>query len=214
MQKKWKDRKLIVIDEFSMLRQRELYFINERLKQILCSDALFGGIVVVLIGDPGQLPPVKGKCLWDNKPKNQSPDWFGYMLYKEFHTAIKLIKSNRLDRSDPDALKYERFLDCLQDGKNTQNDWEYFRKLGSKESLNVSQWTSRGFNEQDTVHLYTKNREVAKRNLKCLENLRLPIVKIEANYTGGGRHAKTSEAGGLVQTLYLCEGSLVIPLQM
>ena len=57
LQQKWKHRKLLILDEFSMLRQKELFFINERLQQIMCSENLFGGLVVVLIGDPGQLPP-------------------------------------------------------------------------------------------------------------------------------------------------------------
>ena len=51
-QENWKDCKMIIIDEYSMLRQKELHFANERLKQIMCSDLPFGGLVVVLVGEP------------------------------------------------------------------------------------------------------------------------------------------------------------------
>ena len=169
LQQVWRQRKLIIIDEFSMLRQKELHFINERLKQIMCSNDLFGGLVVVLVGDPGQLPPVKGKCLWDKKPRNQSPDWFGSILYNKFTTAIKLIQSNRLDKSDPESIFFEKFLDRLRNGTNTREDWVYFRDRGSRDTIGQCEWKERGFDNIDTVHLYTTNKEVAQRNLHCLQ---------------------------------------------
>ena len=47
-----------------MLRKKELHFANVGLKQIMCSDLPFGGLVVVLlVGDPAQLPSVNGECL-------------------------------------------------------------------------------------------------------------------------------------------------------
>ena len=38
----------------------------------------------------------------------------------------------------------------------------------------------------------------------------MAIVKIHANNTGDGKKSTSSEAGGLLQTLYLCVGALVI----
>ena len=35
--------------------------------RILGINAPFGGLAVLLVGDIGQLPPVKGKVLWDDK---------------------------------------------------------------------------------------------------------------------------------------------------
>ena len=57
----------VILDEFSMLRQKELYFINKRLQEIIQNDLPFGGLVIILSGDPAQLPPVKGNCLWNSK---------------------------------------------------------------------------------------------------------------------------------------------------
>ena len=49
----------IIIDEYSMLSQKLLFIIDMRLKQATGIHLLpFGGINVVLTGDPGQLLPV------------------------------------------------------------------------------------------------------------------------------------------------------------
>ena len=50
--------KLLIIDDFSMLKARELRYVDKRLSQIMeCNDP-FGGITVVIVGDVAQLPPV------------------------------------------------------------------------------------------------------------------------------------------------------------
>ena len=58
--------KLVILDEFSMLKQRELYFMDHHLRQITGRlTTPFGGVCVVLVGDVAQLWPVKGRALWD-----------------------------------------------------------------------------------------------------------------------------------------------------
>ena len=81
LQEKFRDTRVIFIDECSMLHQKHLYFIDQRLRQIKCNDKIFGGIAVVLIGDTGQLPAVKGRVMWEEKPKNQN-DVAGLHLYR------------------------------------------------------------------------------------------------------------------------------------
>ena len=55
--------KLVILDEFSMLRQKELHWVDKRLKQIMGNNLPFGGVAIVLIGDPGQLPAILGLSL-------------------------------------------------------------------------------------------------------------------------------------------------------
>ena len=43
----------MIIDEFSMLKQKELHYVNKRLQQIMGNNLPFGGVAIVLIGDPG-----------------------------------------------------------------------------------------------------------------------------------------------------------------
>ena len=54
----------IIIDEYSMLGQTILGWIDRHCKQATGSkDKLFGGKSLILFGDPGQLPPVGDKPL-------------------------------------------------------------------------------------------------------------------------------------------------------
>ncbi|CAG2211667.1 unnamed protein product [Mytilus edulis] len=67
---------ILIIDEISMVGQRSLLYINERLRQIKQSgNALFGNICVIAVGDFYQLPPVKQKCLYDLRPESSFPLW-------------------------------------------------------------------------------------------------------------------------------------------
>ena len=45
-----------------MIGQKESLFVLESLKQIKINSSIFGGICVILIGDPAQLPPVHGNA--------------------------------------------------------------------------------------------------------------------------------------------------------
>ena len=79
--KQMESKKLIFIDEFSMLQQKDLYYIDQRLKQIMRNEESFGGLVFVLSGDPAQLPAVNGNCLWFPNPRNGSDDQKGFLLH-------------------------------------------------------------------------------------------------------------------------------------
>ena len=91
-----------------MLKQKDLFYISDRLSQILLDDSPFGGIVVVLVGDPAQLPPVGGNPLWHNCTR-QAHDLNGYLLYRQFTTVVELIENKRLDLSDPDSTIFKIF---------------------------------------------------------------------------------------------------------
>jgi len=53
-QNKFKDITHIIIDEYSMVHQVMLAVIDKRLRQATGRDEWFGGISVILVGDPGQ----------------------------------------------------------------------------------------------------------------------------------------------------------------
>ena len=56
--KLWLEMSLLVIDEMSMVRPDLLDTIDSRLRQMRESELPFGGVQVLLVGDPLQLPPV------------------------------------------------------------------------------------------------------------------------------------------------------------
>ena len=103
-QKRLEKLKVIFLDEYSMLRRKELYYISERLKQIKNNDLLFGGLCIVLVGDPAQLPPVQADSLWANglKPSTKQDDKNGNTIYNQFSDVVILKENNRLDLNDPE----------------------------------------------------------------------------------------------------------------
>ena len=57
--------KLLIVDEFSMLKSDQLYQVDLRLRELKQSNRQFGGVAVLLFGDPAQLRPVKGRFVFD-----------------------------------------------------------------------------------------------------------------------------------------------------
>eukprot|EP00957_Ditylum_brightwellii_P101433 7730011-Ditylum_brightwellii.AAC.1 len=86
-----------------MMRQKEIYCLGERLKQIMCSSIPFGCVNVLLVGDPDQLPSVQGQTLWNHNSFNTDASK-GFNIYRLFNSVVELAENNRLDRSDPDAV--------------------------------------------------------------------------------------------------------------
>jgi hypothetical protein len=63
LRKKFRNVRLLLIDEISMVPVDLLGHVNHRLQIIMENDSLFGGLVVVMFGDFDQLPPVTGQSL-------------------------------------------------------------------------------------------------------------------------------------------------------
>ena len=111
--------KVIFLDEYSMLRRKELFYMSERLKQIKVSELLFGGLCVVLVGDPAQLPPVQADSLWVDglKPSTKQDDKNGNIIYNQFSDVVILKENNRLDSNDPESEDFNKILEKVRDGK-------------------------------------------------------------------------------------------------
>ena len=79
----------ILIDEYSMLGQKRFGWIDRRCKQATGkNDKLFGGILIILIGDPAQLPPVGDKPLYHSVPSSAVGEQ-GYCAYHMFKVHMK-----------------------------------------------------------------------------------------------------------------------------
>jgi hypothetical protein len=77
---------------------------------------------VILSGDPSQIPPVQGCCLWDKTKSSSVDDTSGFNLHtKEFKHCIILTEVKRVE--DPEAGKFLKILDNLQNGENTEEEW-------------------------------------------------------------------------------------------
>ena len=113
---------LIVLDEFSMLRQKEIFYIHKILQQAAGNDLLFGGFAFVLLGDPAQIPAVMGRCLWETRPGGNEADGYGHTFYKTFFNKVVELEEVRRVVGDVDAAEFLSQLDRLQSLKWTGQD--------------------------------------------------------------------------------------------
>jgi ATP-dependent DNA helicase PIF1 len=56
----FKNVKLLIIDEFSMIKSDQLYQLHQTMCEIMQNDQPFGNVGVILFGDLMQLKPIKG----------------------------------------------------------------------------------------------------------------------------------------------------------
>jgi len=98
--------------------------IDSRLRQAKNNNKMFGGISIILIGDPGQLLPVKGQSLYNDKLNHQL-SIAGFLAYKAFNVVIKLenVMRQSNENKDPDQAKFMELLPRLRNGTSTITDW-------------------------------------------------------------------------------------------
>ena len=134
LQAKFSNAVGLVIDEFSMLQCDQFWIIDKRLQQIMCNEKPFGGLCVLLAGDPGQLPPIKGDALWSvpKIPRGGVTPAFtkslgGHNLFNDIEDVIHLKQNLRLDGSDAEANLFDSFLKRLRNGDLIPDDFELVR---------------------------------------------------------------------------------------
>ena len=100
----------ILIDEYSMLGQVAFGWIDKRCKQATgFHDKVLGGKSLILIGDPGQLPPVADKPLYHAKPSSAVGEQ-GYQTYKMFDKVVKLTVNQRVQGMSSEQVQLQRFI--------------------------------------------------------------------------------------------------------
>ena len=200
LQKVFEKVKILFIDEYSMLPQKMLWYIHRRLQQLKCSTRPFGGIIVVLIGDLAQLPPVNALSVWDerSKPNGKKKDdvsAYGERLWKtHFGTVITLEENKRVDETDPDSVFLNKFLKQVADGNVDEKGWETIIKNCSRQTMGDHEWKNRGFEGEDVTHLFMKNSQVLDHNHKRLKKLAAPILRVNAVNNNAKARKKASDS--------------------
>lgn len=100
--------------------------INDRLKMAKNSDIDFGGMKVVLCGDPRQLPPVGGKRLWGKVDGHDDRKTaHGLILYQSFTTVCQLLISRRQEANS----YFAGLCDRIGEARMTKTDFERLKRL-------------------------------------------------------------------------------------
>jgi len=109
----------VVIDEISMVRVDLMEAIDQRLRQARNSVIPFGGVQIIMFGDPYQLPPV----VPDQELQKYFADIFGGYYFFNSHVWDKVdFEKNELEkifRQNDDAFK--DILNAIREGDTSEN---------------------------------------------------------------------------------------------
>lgn len=194
--------KYLIIDEFSVIGQNMLGWIDRRLRQASgLLDEIFGGFSVILVGDLAQLPPVSDKPLYHALPSN-SAALMGYSAYYDFNLVVKLETNERVETTTQN--KFKDILLRLRDGNNTVEDWNL---LCTRSSVYVPVT-----NTQNTpIRLAYSNKIVAEHNFNLLLKLNEPIYSIKAIHNKSkAANLSPDLFGGLLPLLQISVNSRVM----
>ena len=116
----------------------------------MVNERTFGYCVVVMFGDPAQLPHVMANSMWtDAHTINELTRW---NLHIELETVVELTENKRLDVTDPDVVVFDKFLDKSRDGENTEEAWNILRGKCSLLAIGLDAWKNKVSNDNNVTH--------------------------------------------------------------
>jgi hypothetical protein len=211
LQNKWKDIKLLIVDEKSMVGQNLLGKVDRRLCEFFPdkADVSLAGMAVLLFGDFAQLPPVGDRCLFlpasNLGSSGLSQD--GRRAYESFTQSVTLQQVFRQAGQDPQSEQFREALLHMRTYAPTHQDYEL---LSSRFKERLPQEEQNTF--KDALRLIPTRSEVEVHNLRQLANLGNPVVCCPARHTGGREASSATEedAEGLEKEILLAEGARVM----
>ena len=209
LQERCKNIAAVIIDEYSMIPSKDIFYVNQRLKQGFANDMPYGGIPLVWVGDPGQIPPVGGSSGWVSKTSTNVPingiAKQGYNDYMSITTVMKLTDVVRQHGV------YMELLLRLRDGKTTVDDWQLL--MNSCTVQNITPEKLIRFNSSETMWLFNTNKENNQHNINQLKLMLKPIILIHAEHDSISSVGKSTEScRKLAPKLYLCVGAKIMLL--
>jgi ATP-dependent exoDNAse (exonuclease V) alpha subunit len=181
LQHQWKDIKLLIIDENSMMGRAMAGKMDSRLRQIL-TDEVMGGMGVLLFGDFAQLPPVGDSPLYTSKISSKPLQIAGRDVYFSFNHSITLQHIFRQQGNDPVS---QQFRDLLLRQRTYSINQEDYNLLSTRFSHNLPDREKLTFH--DTIHLFPTRAAVSDHNHHHLESAHVPVLRCKARHSGGRR---------------------------
>ena len=152
-----------------MVKSDTLYQIDVRLREIKGVSKPFGGVSLVLFGDPLQLRPVRGSYPWE-EPNNEKYRRVHQIepIWNKFLPVI--LRTNHRQGSD---RAFSEILNRVRVGQQEDDDFEVLSsRVFKREDKNIP---------EDSIHIFATNAEVNQWNQVFLE--RLPGVEFSVETT-------------------------------
>ena len=116
---KYRNLKVVLMDEVSMVGFMQLNFINLRLQEIKGNRQFFGGVSVIFIGDLFQLKPVFDT--WIFKVPNKSQPAYENLATNIWNEVVSMHELQIIMRQQDDK-PFANTLNRLREGKHTAED--------------------------------------------------------------------------------------------
>ena len=154
-----------------MVKVDTLYQIDVRLREIKGVSKPFGGVSLVLLGDPLQLRPVRGSYPWE-EPKHEKYRRVHQIepIWKMFLPVI--LRTNHRQGSD---RIFSEILNRIRIGEQNDNDLDILSsRVFKREDRSIP---------EDSVHIFATNAEVNQWNQVFLERLDGSEFSVETTVT-------------------------------
>ena len=143
--------KLIIIDEISMVSNRTLLHVHQRLKDIFAtpSDQIFAGISILVLGDLYQLPPIRTKPVFEEYKNN---------IYNLYHpwSVFQMIELTENMRQKDDR-PFTDLLNRFRTASQTEDDIRIIQSRACP-SIDQSDYPSQA------LHIFAENALVNEHN--------------------------------------------------
>ena len=157
----YKNLKVLIIDEISLVDADMLYKIDLRLREITQKDRPFGNVAIFAFGDMMQIKPVKGRYIMQC-PKSKQFE-MAYEVDSLWHKfdCIVLEKNHR----QGDDKSYADMLNRIRIGEETEEDIAQLKSRIRKENDPEIK------HEKDALYIFGTNKKVNHMNKKRLNML-------------------------------------------
>ena len=126
----FKNLKIVIIDEYSLMKADDMYKIDKRLKELTGHKKLWGNVMIFLFGDIMQLKPVQAKYIFE-LPSNKEyhPDYHNGQHWSSFDCI--LLEENHRQNEDK---SYAEMLNRFRIGKQMDEDLKTLQTRVRKEN--------------------------------------------------------------------------------
>merc|ERR1712051_1053744 len=185
--------KLIIVDEVSLVSADAIYTIHMRLKEVFNTPLMdrFANLNVILVGDLLQIPPVQGtQCF--KTPLN--------LKFEANKDTLDLWNS-----FEPMILKHNHRQGDEKEWAEVLNEFRIGVISEKGEALLKERQTTQEFLEEDTLHIFYRNRDVKDLNDKMLNSIQSKLYSIIASqvHPKGCKPMTDQEKGTIGKTQFL-----------
>ena len=199
----YRNLKVLVIDEISLVDADMLYKIDLRLREITLKDMPFGNLAIFTLGDMMQIKPVKGRYIMQCPISQQF--WIAYELDSLWHKfEVIILEKNHRQGED---RHYADMLNRIRIGQETSLDVQDLKERVRKENHKDIK------KEIGALFIFGTNKKVNQMNNKRINALKgeeRTIMAITLHKTMKNFNPKVNNAGNISNTPFQKELRLKI----